>query len=225
MAPDGFSTRADDPPPRLTRQRRKSNGGHSALASALRTPAFWLLALAFPLIALNHGILLNHLIPLLVERGVAVSIAVTAASVIGPMQVVGRLLVFRFEGRTTMLTLTFFSIGGLVAAATLLLVAGVSTPLVIAFAMTQGAAYGLVSIMRPTVIAETLGRDGFGSISGWLAVPYLAAYAVAPFAGAVLWEIGGYDLAVNVALVGAAIGLVAMIPLRALQARKAETTP
>ncbi len=192
-----------------------------AVRIALGKPTFWLMALAFPLIALNHGILLNHIIPLLVERGTTQATAITAASIIGPMQVVGRLLVFRFEGRATMLTITFISIGGLIAASALLLVAGVDTILVFAFAATQGAAYGLVSILRPTVIADTLGRDGFGSIAGWLAVPYLTGYAVAPYVGALLWAVGGYDLAVLMALVFGGVGFLAFLLLRALQAREA----
>jgi len=205
----------------LAARRHAAERGRVGLQRALRKPSFWLMALAFPLIGLNHGLLLNHLIPLLVERGVAQATAVTAASLIGPMQIVGRLMVFRFENRATMLALTFISIGGLVVAGTLLLLAGASTMLVVAFAMTQGAAYGLVSVLRPAVIAETLGRDGFGSIAGWLAVPYLAAFAVAPYVGALLWERGGYDLAVAFALGCAVVGFAAVRPLKAMRAREA----
>ena len=197
----------------------RNPNGKSALRIALAKPQFWLLAVAFSLISLNHGILLNHIIPLLVERGVAQATAVTAASTIGPMQVVGRLLVFRFEGRVAMLTITFISVGGLIVSSTLLLAAGVSTVFVFAFAATQGAAWGLVSILRPTVIADALGRDDFGSIAGWLAVPYLAAYALAPYAGALLWTFGGYDLAIMAALSCGVVGFVAFLVLRMSQPR------
>ena len=47
------------------------------------------MAMAFPLLAIKHGILIAHIIPLLVERGFAEATAVTAASIFGPMQVAG----------------------------------------------------------------------------------------------------------------------------------------
>lgn len=194
--------------------RRSETSARPPIYMAMRQPAFWLMALAFPLIAINHGMLLNHILPLLAERGVSTSTAVAAASVVGPMQVVGRLLIYRFEDRVTMLTVTFISVGGLILASALLLVAGAEPLLVFAFATTQGAAYGLVSVLRPVVIGDILGHKGFGSISGWLALPYLAAFAAAPYLGALLWTLGGYDLAIIVTLSCGVGGMAAFLILK-----------
>ena len=61
-----------------------------------------------------------------------------------------------------------------------------------------GAGYGVLSITRPLVTADFLGRRGFGAISGALASPFIAGTALAPFVAALLWRAGGYDLTLAV---------------------------
>jgi len=185
-----------------------------AVRGALKKPAFWLMSLAFPLLAMEHGMLIAHIIPLLVERGLPEATAVLAASVFGPMQVAGRVVMMTVERRARSTTMTLLSFGGAVIAALILLNAGLNVALVIAFAATQGAAFGLVSILKPAVIAETLGRTAYGAISGWLALPYLAGGALGPWVGAVLWQIGGYDLALWAAAGMALTGFFAVLALR-----------
>ena len=80
-----------------------------------------------------------------------------------------------------------------------------------AFAVTQGAAYGVTNILRPVVTAESLGRTGFGAISGLQAVPNLAGFAIAPFLGAALAQFGGYRLSIIAAGGLALFGLVIII--------------
>ncbi|MEM6464531.1 MAG: MFS transporter [Pseudomonadota bacterium] len=189
-----------------------SNGpeNRAAVAAALRRPEFWLLTFAFPMIGLNHGLLLNHIMPILVDRGLTQALAVSVASVIGPMQVAGRLAMMQVEHRVSALSMTVVCFVGLTVASVLLVMAGASPMLAFAFAAIQGAAYGLTNILKPVVTAETLGRQGFGSISGLLAMPHLATFAIAPFAGAWLWQIGGYDLAISGAGFMAFLGLIAI---------------
>ncbi|MEE3317924.1 MAG: MFS transporter, partial [Pseudomonadota bacterium] len=84
-------------------------------------------------------------------------------------------------------------------------------------ALLFGASYGVVSILKPIVMAERLGRRAFGMIAGFMAVPFLISAAMAPQAGALLWGWGGYDLALWVALslAGAALGAVILLIWRA----------
>ena len=42
--------------------------------------------------SLNHGIIISHLLPIFYDRGLDAKTAVLAASCIGPMQVIGRLM-------------------------------------------------------------------------------------------------------------------------------------
>jgi predicted MFS family arabinose efflux permease len=184
-----------------------------ALRAALHKPAFWIFALAFPLLAMEHGILIAHIIPLLVERGLGQAAAVTAASLFGPMQVAGRLLMMTVENRTRSTTMMLLPYFGVFIAALILLSAGLNLTLVFAFAATQGAAFGLISILKPPAIAEMLGRTAFGTISGWLALPYLIGGAMGPFVGAILWQMGGYTLVLwaTVGMALAGLALIAML--------------
>jgi MFS family permease len=86
---------------------------------------------------------------------------------------------------------TRIALGSAVVAVGLLAVAGAAPGLIFAFALVQGAANGVASILRPVVTAELLGREGFGAISGAIAVAPLAGAALAPVLGAWLIEVGG----------------------------------
>jgi predicted MFS family arabinose efflux permease len=171
-----------------------SLAGSGALHAALRRPAFWLLATAFPMVVLSHGILITHLLPMLAERGVPHGVAVLAASGIGPMQVAGRIAMMSVERRVSMNVVCGLSYALMASAVVVLILAGGSPVLLAVFVVLQGAGYGVTAIVRPVVSASVLGRDGFGAISGALAVPFITATALAPTVAAVVWSLGGYDM-------------------------------
>ncbi len=166
------------------------------LQAALRRPAFWALAAAFGLIYLNHGILITYVLDLFADRGASAALAAAAAACIGPAQVAGRLLFLIGEARRGNAGATLVSLGGMVVASALLWLAGLSPVLIFAFAIAQGAGVGLVSILRPVLIAEILGRSGFGILSGAVAMAPILAGAAAPALGAFMLAIGGPDLVV-----------------------------
>ncbi|MEM9045292.1 MAG: MFS transporter [Pseudomonadota bacterium] len=169
-----------------------------------------LIAAAFPMMALNHGIILNHLLPLLDERGVASATAVFAASLIGPMQVAGRIVIMLAGSRVSPLAAVLTSFGGVVVAALILLLSQMAPLLIFVSVVLQGATYGLISILKPLIIAEFSGPDGIARVLGWMALPYLACFAVAPYLGALIWKVGGYDLVLMAAAGFATLGFLAM---------------
>lgn len=174
----------------------------------LSRPPFWLLAFAFSLMALNHGIVVNHLLPLLDERGLEPTTAVLAASMIGPMQVSGRLAMMVLERHVTSHAITIASFAAVSVASMFLLGSGAIPVMLVGYVILQGSGYGVTSIMKPVVSREILGERNFGALTGAMAVPYLAAFAFAPYAGSLLWEIGGYGLAIWTAFSATAIGLL-----------------
>lgn len=190
-----------------------------ALRAALRRPTFWLIACAFATMALNHGMVVTHLLAILDAKGATPAAAVAAAAAIGPMQVAGRIGMMTLGADASSLTLTVASFASVAVAALALAVSGAAPLFIALFAVAQGAGYGLTSILRPVVAAELLGRDGFGAISGRMATLYLAASAAAPLLGAVMWGIGGADAAIAVAFASAALGLAAFATA-ALAARR-----
>jgi MFS family permease len=178
------------------------------VSQVVRSPAFVLLAVAFMFLSVNHAVLINHMLPIMDDRGVPTETAILVASLMGPMQVAGRILIMLMEKRTSNHLVTMYCFGALVIASACLLTASYWPALVFAFVFLQGSGIGISSIMRPVVVRDLLGQANFGAISGALALPTMLGFAFSPFIGSLLWELGGYDLAILVVLAMAAVGLI-----------------
>jgi MFS family permease len=161
------------------------------LQAALRRPVFWAVALCFGLFGLNHGILLTYVLELFADRGAGAGLAALAAACIGPRQVLGRVMFLMAGARVSNARATRLALGAVVAAGGLLWLAGAAPLLIFGFALAQGAGMGLMSILRPLLIAELLGREGFGAVSGAVAMAPILASAAAPALGAVMLTWGG----------------------------------
>ena len=164
----------------------------------LKNPVFWLIAGGFAMLGGNHGIVINHMLPILADRGLSGDAAVLTASMVGPMQVAGRLAMMAVENRISSHAITtacFFAVGGATAA---LFFSSAVPMLLVLFVILQGSGHGVTSIMRPVIVRELMGEKNFGAISGAIAVPYLMMWAAAPLLGSLLWAAGGYDLALMV---------------------------
>lgn len=196
-----------------TPEKRADN--RAAFRATRARPEFWLILVAFTLIGLADGLVLAHIIPILSDAGLSLAQAVLAASLFGPMQVAGRLMLMLAGARVPALRIAAMSFLGIVCAiAVLLFVVDHLPQAAYGFALVFGASFGLLSILKPVLMAEVLGRRGFGLIAGFMAVPFLIGAAVSPYVGAMMWRIGGYDLALSVALALACLafgGLVALM--------------
>jgi MFS family permease len=202
----------------LRRQERSDNlarppAAPGALARALRRPAFWAIAAAFGLTYLNHAILITYALILFQDRGAGAGLAVLAAACIGPAQVAGRVVLLLNEARISTGRAVIWAFGGMVLAAGLLMLAGAAPLLIFGFALVQGAGIGVTSILRPVLVAEVLGRPGFGAISGAVAVAPILASAAGPSVGAALIEAGGAGAVYTACLGLAAAGLVIALGL------------
>lgn len=191
---------------RALSDRISRNSGQSPAAEILRYPAFWFLAAGFSLLAFNHGVVLNHLLPILQDRGVHPDTAVFAASMIGPMQVAGRLAMMLTEHRVSSRAITSACFIAVITATACLFAASASPLLIALFVILQGSGNGVSSIMKPVMVREILGEKNFGTISGLTAVPFLLAFALSPFLGSLLWQLGGYALALITVGVFGALG-------------------
>lgn len=184
-----------------------ADGDAASLRAALRGRAFWMLAGMIALIWMNHAMLTTFALPVMMDRGAAHDIAVMLAAAMGPAQVAGRLMLVLAGDRLPLRSLTLWVLAGFVGAA-VLLIAGKGVPtLWLLFALFQGAAAGVVTILRPLLTADVLGRAGFGAIWGALSVAPLLAYAIAPLLGALLLQWGGAPAVVLAALAMAVVAL------------------
>lgn len=193
------------PPPQAATDAKPKN--------FLRRPTFWLLGIGLSSLAFVHGITLNHLLPLLNERGFQPEFAVLIAALIGPMQVAGRLVMVatrRYVHHRQFMLVTF---GGMMLATLILLSAGDNHALVVMFVLIYGGTWGTVSILRPVIARDILGEQNFGAKSGSLALIFLTATACSAYLGAVIWGISGYNTLlaglIGLALCGAMLYLLA----------------
>ena len=185
----------------------------------IRKATFWLLAVGFMAIPLDHAVLLTHLLPLLDERNIQSGLAVLAASMIGPMQVVGRLVIMAVERHIAALYIFAACFVAMGIAAISLFQSNLFPILLISFVLFQGAGYGATSLLRPVVISELLGNKNFGLIAGLLAVPFLGAAAAAPTIAAFIWKIGGYDTVIWFAGGASMLGLMSVLGAAGLATR------
>ncbi len=171
----------------------RSNPASPLKLDNFRPPVFLWLATGFAFLAVVHGAILHHLLPLLDERDVSKEIAILCASLIGPMQVVGRLVMMAIEKKVSnqfLVCLCFW----LMAGAVVLLISAAALPvLIFSFVLLFGAGYGMVSIVRPVITRDILGEQGFGEKSGGMALFYLTGAALAPWIGSIVWRFFGYN--------------------------------
>ena len=180
-----------------------------AMAVAKR-PVFWLLAIAVFLAALDHGMLISHVLPILDDRGIDTDLAVLAASCIGPMQVAGRLVLMATDRFASIAAASTGCFAMMAIAGVCLLHTGATPSLVAGFVVLQGAGIGIASVMRPVVTAELLGRKNFGVVSGLVGLMHMGGYALGPSVSAMVWAWGGYDRVIVLAI-GAAMAATAAL--------------
>jgi predicted MFS family arabinose efflux permease len=171
-------------PPRERTKTTIASGAQasSAMSSVRRLRGRIWLAACFTLASFVFSSMSAHLVGLMHLKGLTVDQAVTVLSLIGPMQVTGRLLEMSLGRRLTLRTVGSLTFSVLVAALALLpFVPGMGAAAFL-FVVVYGGANGVYTIVRG-VLPETLyGRERLGSLLGWLARPQYVAQAVAPAA-------------------------------------------
>jgi predicted MFS family arabinose efflux permease len=182
-------------------------------AGAHRGAVYTWLATALALAAFMASAIAAHLINLLTASGLSARDAVLVGSLIGPMQVAGRIMEFAF-GRhlraPVVGTLAFALMAASLAVFTQ--VHGVWI-VALAFAILYGWSNGVMTIARGTVPAEIFGTRGYGALLGRLALPQFILKAIAPVALTLLFAIDPGRTRTPYALL--LLALVALIAYRA----------
>ncbi len=192
--------------------------GETTLRQALRTRAFWMLALSFTLFAFSAGAFWAHAMPIFVAKGYD-ELGATAVLVwIGPAQVLGRLVLAGPGRSVSMRALGITVLLAMPLSLALLALAGGQVG-VLAFALVFGLSNGLFTILRGAVVPQFFGRRHIGRIAGAMTTVGLLARAAAPLLTAwlLLW-LGAYPpvllLLASVGVVAAAAFLLARAPAR-----------
>lgn len=163
----------------------------SPLGAAIRVPAFWGLVVAFSGYGLAFSAMSFHLIPLLAERGVQIGVVMAIIALIGPMQVVGRVLLMAGQRHVTTIQLgagIYFAFPITMA----MLALGINDVYgLILFAILYGVANGLLTILRGMAVPEFIGPEGYGVVSGALTMPTNIMRAAGPLMAAFAWSYFG----------------------------------
>jgi MFS family permease len=173
----------------------ETSASHATLGDALRSPAFWVFALAssvYGLVASGIG-LLNESI--LVERGFTPDVYYRALAVTAITGLLGNFAAGALAGRTSLRSILVTAL--LVLAAGLAALAHVTTPLhVMAQAVAMGVAGGFIMVVFFSFWGRAYGRTHLGRIQGAAQVLTVVASAVGPLFLA-LWSdaTGSYALA------------------------------
>lgn len=173
-----------------------------------------LLAFVFAAVWTVTGAMAVHFPRILEATGATHVEAIAAGALIGPAQVVARILEAGFLSRfhplwSTRLACLTHPIGAAV-------IAIFGAPAAIAFALLHGSGNGILTIARGTLPLSIFGPKDFGYRLGIIGAPARMAQAVAPLAFGLLIEIMG----TRVLMVSSALSLSALAALFLIRAEK-----
>ncbi len=158
------------------------------LSEAMHGATFWWLAVSFCLQSFATAAVALILIPYLVERGESPAFAASVAGLIGAAQV-GARIVSTMAGDRISPAVQAAGVFGLQAVAVAVLLlwqidAGILTAVIL-----LGIGRGVVTLVRPQLIAELYGPMNFGVISGTMAMFLTASNALAPIASGIIYGV------------------------------------
>jgi MFS family permease len=191
---------------------------HGVAPEATAPPANGMAVLAFVFGAVGFvtGAMAAHLPRVLEMSGATVTVAIAAASLMGPAQVAARLFEFGVLKRlhplvSTRLALLMHPLGAAVLGV-------VGAPAAAAFALLHGAGNGLLTISRGTLPLALFGPAGYGLRTGIIAAPARVTTAAAPLLfGLLLNAMGTAALVIS-----GGLGLAALASLALLRVQPAE---
>ena len=161
------------------------------LRAMLRGRVFVGLAIWFTAYSAAQSAFIFQFVPLLTTWGVETAAILMSVAIIGPMQVVGRIVLMCFSARLETREIGM-AVMVLLPAAVLALLFFPPTLLWLGLvAALYGAGNGIMTIVRGIAVSDLIGRTHYGAINGVLTVPTTVAKALAPFMAAAIWSAAG----------------------------------
>jgi MFS family permease len=160
-----------------------------------------------------------HLPRLLEAAGATTAVAVAAGALIGPAQVIARLLDYRFmQGFHPLIAARLATLTHPVGACLLMLIGG---PAAYVFTVFHGAGNGILTIAKGTLPLALIGPNNYGYLQGIISAPGRVLQAFAPVLfGYAIEVLGG-----NAVWLTAALSLSAFAALMFISAKTAERKP
>jgi MFS family permease len=165
------------------------------LREAMRQRAFWTLMAAGTLSTAAYSVLLAHVVAYLIGRGYDPVLAAGALGLAGlaslPSRFIFNVVSDRFGPQLLLgLCLVFQGLS------VFLLMAAGPFPFLVAFIVLYGIAFGAISPLRASVLADHFGRLAYGAITSVQGVPIGIFAGIGPFLAGLLYDLyGDYRLA------------------------------
>lgn len=154
----------------------------------LRSQLFWILLIALTVYAGSFSAFTFHMYPLLQEKGLSEADVVMAIAVIGPAQVLGRILITVFAKDMPLRIVGATLIGIFPVTFSLLYPATLSFWTVAVLFAVYGVVNGTFTIVRSFMVPEMLSKHAYGALNGIITVCATTARAIMPLAAALIWE-------------------------------------
>ncbi|MFL2784371.1 MAG: MFS transporter [Dehalococcoidia bacterium] len=187
----------------------------STIVPVIKTPVFWALFAGLASFPINQGMLGSQIFPILESVGTSKNQALIFASFIGPMQVVARLILFVSEStlskNISMVHAAIFCLSCLAISSLILVLGTGSTLTILIFVVLQGGPQGIVSIIKPVLTAELLGRSNFGVVASTVGIGSILSFALSPAIAGVIADKWSYDSVLMTTFSISLIGIVSLL--------------
>jgi MFS family permease len=128
------------------------------------------------------------IVPLLQSRAVPTAHILQAIAIVGPMQVLGRVVLTRYGGNFSAIDVGKWAMAAIAAATLILLLLPWNPFWLGTFAALFGFGNGILTIVRGTAVAEFFGTARYAELNGALSAPAVLTKAAAPLALGALWS-------------------------------------
>jgi MFS family permease len=188
----------------------------TSLRDVLSDRVFYLLCLAFTANALVFSAMSVHMLAMLEVKGLTPVQAALVGAMVGPMQVLGRIVEILVERRISPRVVGLIAMSLLPMSLLVFLAADGTWALFSMFALMYGAGNGVMTIVRGTIPVELYGRAHYGAVNGAMAAPVFISKASGPLVAALAWSaLGGYDgVLVALIAIGASSLLFFLVAIR-----------
>ncbi len=164
------------------------------LKQALKSSAFWILALAFFFQGTAHSTVTVHLVPALTDAGIPIEKAALSIGLLTLVSIIGRLS-FGYLGDYISKRYLFMISYCFMAAGVLVLMNTQTMLMVYLFIFLFGVGFGGTVPLMPAIRAEYFGLKALGKIQGFMNPVMMVASAVGPiFAGHIFDRTGSYRI-------------------------------
>ena len=182
----------------------------SSTREALRRLGFWTLTLSFGLAVFAHSAVLAHQVAYMIGRGFDPVLSAAIAGLVGVASLPGRLIFNLLSDRfgpQRLLTICTLSQG----AGAVLLALATSQAWLWAYVIVYGAAFGAVSPLRASTMADQFGRRSYGAITAAAGLPIAVLGAAGPLVAGILFDrLGGYGVVLWAVVIAFALSAAAV---------------